>query len=318
MDGRHPHSTHWRWPHPSSSSSPSSSSQSVNPNFPIQNSTNLYYQNLAFQPQNFPHQQQWQQQSHSPGFPPTYPVQNPGFHAPAFQFQSPPRNLIDEVDKAVEKARRDFIAGGRTVTAWQVAQAALLALQIDSWSSLGFRMQEVPSLYNIILVEGKINAYINCYVAVRRITSLYDLETAICKHEGVNQFEDLGLGPLVRHPLVLHYFSLKLETTQVFKITSKEIMLLLYDYTLNSKNRDVKVEEFLDFIAKKRSVSGKEELGIRIQSLGYVAHSPLLLFLDQPAADEISVAGHFPEPLPFGWAPKGDVGARTHDLTLPK
>ncbi|PON64557.1 hypothetical protein TorRG33x02_273050 [Trema orientale] len=35
-------------------------------------------------------------------------------------------------------------------------------------------------------------------------------------------------------------------------------------------------------------------------------------------ADEISVAGHFPEPSLFGWAPKDDVGARTHDLTLPK
>ncbi|PON67156.1 hypothetical protein TorRG33x02_265240 [Trema orientale] len=29
----------------------------------------------------------------------------------------------------------------------------------------------------------------------------------------------------------------------------------------------------------------------------------------------IPVAGHFSEPPPFGWAPKSDVGARTHDLT---
>ncbi|PON81973.1 hypothetical protein TorRG33x02_221910 [Trema orientale] len=33
--------------------------------------------------------------------------------------------------------------------------------------------------------------------------------------------------------------------------------------------------------------------------------------------DEIPVAGHFPKPPPFGWAPKSDVGVRTHELILP-
>ncbi|PON95938.1 hypothetical protein TorRG33x02_081860 [Trema orientale] len=41
-------------------------------------------------------------------------------------------------------------------------------------------------------------------------------------------------------------------------------------------------------------------------------------FLIIKRADKISVAGHFLEPPPFGWTPKDDVGARTHDLTLPK
>lgn len=113
---------------------------------------------------------------------------------------------------------------------------------------------------------------------MRRITSLYDLEVAICQQEGVDEFGDLGLGPLLQHPLVLHYFSVNFDTTQVFKITSKEIMHFLHEFVQRKrKNRDVKVEEFLDFIANKRSVARREELGIRIQSLGYVAHSFWLL-----------------------------------------
>ncbi|PON33820.1 Histidine kinase-like ATPase, C-terminal domain containing protein [Parasponia andersonii] len=255
MDGRH-----WGWPHPLSSSS----SQPLNPNFPIQNPANLYYQEVAFQPQNLHHRHQWQHRGPNPGF-----VQNsPGFHAPAFQFQSSPQNSIDKVHKAVERARRDFVAAGKTVSAWPVAQAALLALQVDSWSSLGFRMQEVPSLYNIMLVEGKVNSFIQCFVAVRRILSLYDLEVAICNNEGVEKFEDLALGPFVRHPLVLHYFSVNSDASQVFKITTEEIILLLSEFGRVCKYRNVKVEQFLDFIAEKRSVATKEELGIRIQNLG--------------------------------------------------
>lgn len=154
MDGRH---SQWLWGQPSS--------QPVNPN-------NLYFQNLAFQqPQNLPFQQsqnlphqQWQQ---TPNFPYTFPLQNPSFPlqqqqqlaAPGFQFQSPPQNrenMIEKVDKVVAQARRDLIAAGKSVSSWKVAESVIVKLKVDSWSSLGFPMQQVPSLYKLILVEGKV------------------------------------------------------------------------------------------------------------------------------------------------------------------
>jgi hypothetical protein len=94
------------------------------------------------------------------------------------------------------------------------------------------------------------------------------LEVAVCENEGIEKFEELGLGPLVRHPLVLHYYSVKSDTHEVYKITSDEIISLLSEYL--DTNKEIKVEEFLDFIVNKRSVASKEELGIRIQSIGYV------------------------------------------------
>lgn len=118
----------------------------------------------------------------------------------------------------------------------------------------------------------QINAFIHCFVAVQRITSLYDLEVAICKNEGVVQFEELELGPLVRHPLVMHYFSVR-DLTEVFKITSEEIISCLCEFTNIQKDKEIKVEEFLGFIAKKRSITGTEKLCVRIQSLGYVVLS---------------------------------------------
>ncbi|KAH7521674.1 hypothetical protein FEM48_Zijuj07G0058000 [Ziziphus jujuba var. spinosa] len=210
-------------------------------------------------------QPQQQYQNQNGGFP-LQQFPSPGFHQP--QPSQNLRELIEMVDRAVVKARRDLLAAGESVTAWKVSQSALLMLQIDNWGSLGFQMQQVPSLRSLIHIEAKINAFINCFVAVRRITSLYDLEVAICDNEAIGQFEELELGPFLRHPLVQHYFSVNLDTTEVFKITSEEIIALLNRFMYSSKNKDIKVDEFLDFICKKRSVSGKEKLGIRIQSLG--------------------------------------------------
>ncbi|XP_050285648.1 protein NO VEIN-LIKE-like [Quercus robur] len=202
---------------------------------------------------------------------------------------------MEKVDRAVTNARRNIIAAGESVTAWKVSQDALLILNLDSWSSLGFPMQEVPSLHRLMLTEGKINAFIHCFVGVQRVTTLYDLEVAICKNEGVDNFEKLELGPLLRHPLVLHYFSLKADATEVFKITGEEVFCFLWKYIHGKKkkksqnNESVEVEEsldgkkkrkknkyinniqvdkFLNFIAKRRSVASKEELCIRIQNLG--------------------------------------------------
>lgn len=107
---------------------------------------------------------------------------------------------------------------------------------------------------------------------------MYELGVEICKDEGIGQFEELGLGPLARHPLVLHYFSVNVDTTDILKITTEEIILLLSQFRNLCSSKDVKLEEFLDFVAEKRSVAGKEKLGIRILNFGYVTHFCSILF----------------------------------------
>jgi CRISPR/Cas system-associated endoribonuclease Cas2 len=66
------------------------------------------------------------------------------------------RELLEKVNRAVEKARREIIAAGECVTAWKVSQDAMLTLKVDSWSSLGFAMQEVPNLRRLMFTEGKV------------------------------------------------------------------------------------------------------------------------------------------------------------------
>ncbi|CAI0380218.1 unnamed protein product [Linum tenue] len=178
------------------------------------------------------------------------------------------KKFLEKIDRAADKARQDLIAAGESVTSWKVSQNVLLALQVDSWQSLGFRMQEIPSLNRLILTEGKVSAFIHCFVAVWRVTSLYDLEVALCQNEGVEQFEDIDLGPLLQHPLVLHYFSVNSNVTGVFKITREDIIADLHEFMHSHGKKQINIDEFLDFVVEKRSIVEKEKLGVRIQNLG--------------------------------------------------
>ena len=90
---------------------------------------------------------------------------------------------------------------------------------------------------------------------------------AICESEGINGFEELELGPMLKHPLVVRYFSIGCDVTEVFKITSEQIVS--YVAILLRKRKKITVDDLLDYIAK-RTKQSPGNLCIRIQSLGYV------------------------------------------------
>ncbi|KAL7083731.1 hypothetical protein ACP275_14G180900 [Erythranthe tilingii] len=172
---------------------------------------------------------------------------------------------LDRTEKAVVEARAELVARGENVSAWKVSQAALLDLQVSSWEFLGFSMQKVPTLRRIMDIEGKVNSFIDCFVGVQSITSLYELEVAICDSEGVQRFEELELGPLLQHPLVRHYFSVGSDVAQVFKITTQEVISYLSLLILKS-NKKITPDDLLDFISK-RMKQKKETLCIRIEKI---------------------------------------------------
>ncbi|KAG8098632.1 hypothetical protein GUJ93_ZPchr0013g37538 [Zizania palustris] len=185
------------------------------------------------------------------------------------QLKPPPHKqstALERVQAAARKARDEIVKSGEGVTGWKVAQAVLVALKVDSWGSLGVNIHEVPLLHDLFLIEGKVNTFIHCYVAARKIVSVYDLDAEICKNEGVGQFEELGLGPFLQHPLVVHYFSAPADLSMVPKLSSEEIINWLQKF-MDSSKKKISVDNFLDYLAEQKSVSGKEKLGVRIQSL---------------------------------------------------
>lgn len=108
---------------------------SQNPVFSIPQ--NPFTQNSAFSiPQNLP-----------------FPLQQ---HPSTYATSSKPKETLDRIESAIVKAHNTLLATGDTVSAWSVSQSALLYLQVDSWGSLGFQMQQVPSLHRLMVIEGKV------------------------------------------------------------------------------------------------------------------------------------------------------------------
>ncbi|KAJ9555573.1 hypothetical protein OSB04_010187 [Centaurea solstitialis] len=181
-----------------------------------------------------------------------------------------PSQVIARIDGAAVKAHSDLLAAGESVSAWRVAQSALVILKTASFESLGFRMQNIPSLNRLMLTEAKVNSFIHCFVGVQKLTSLHELEMAICESEGIKGFEELELGPILKHPLVVHYFSIGCDVTEMLKITSEQIVAYLG--ILLRKRKKVIFDDLLDYIAKRTNQS-RGNLCIRIQSLGmHISH----------------------------------------------
>ncbi|KAH7657894.1 ATPase domain of HSP90 chaperone/DNA topoisomerase II/histidine kinase protein [Dioscorea alata] len=195
---------------------------------------------------------------------PTQYSPNPGVQNP----RAPNPVTIDQVEAAVAKAHRELIAAGDGVSVWKLCQNAALSLQADSWNALGYGFYQVPFLRNLRAIEGKVNVFIHCFVSVRKMTSLHDLDLEICKSEGIEKFDELGLGPFLRYPLVQYYFSVPADAKEVCKITFEQLIGRLSVFVYRYRNKEMKVEEFLDFLVEKHSVKTREELGVRIQSLG--------------------------------------------------
>ena len=109
------------------------------------------------------------------------------------------------------------------------------------------------------------NANIHAHIATKRITTLHDLGLDLMQEEGVSRFEDLGIGPLLLHPLVVRYFT---PPDNVLPITTEEVMQILADYVGDGSYNRVELEDFMGHLQRVCKAPTRLHLGVRIQTLG--------------------------------------------------
>ncbi|KAJ4778054.1 hypothetical protein LUZ62_062311 [Rhynchospora pubera] len=178
--------------------------------------------------------------------------------------------LLEKAIDLTKQGHEELLSAGESVTGYKVARYVLASLGSDSWDSLGIQMKDVAPLQQIFQIEGRVSDFVHCFVMTRGIVTLYELEVEICKNEGVNQFENLMLGPFLRHPVVTRYFSLPPDRQMPVKITTGDVITFLGDI-LNEPNRSVvMLDELLTYIAKKKKVDRAEKLGVHIKDLGAI------------------------------------------------
>lgn len=95
-------------------------------------------------------------------------------------------------------------AGGLQVTAGALEARACAHLAVHCFDDLDIKPRYLLALRDR---EKQVDVLINSYVAARSVCTLYELEQHLCEAERVEKYEELKLGPLLKHRLVLKYFS---------------------------------------------------------------------------------------------------------------
>ena len=117
----------------------------------------------------------------------------------------------------------------------------------------------------------QINASIQAFVMVRSVCTLHELDRYLARlYPECRAYEDLKLGPLVKHPLVYEYFKFP-QNLDPPEITTLKVMKYLKQFM--SKNgwiNKVDMQEFLEHLQKQMSCETFYELGVKIDSLGLV------------------------------------------------
>ena len=112
------------------------------------------------------------------------------------------------------------------------------------------------------------NASIQAFFMVRSVCTLHELDGYLASlYQGAKTYEDLKLGPLVKHRLVYEYFKFP-QNVEPPEITTLKVMKYLRAFLRkNGWMNKVNLPEFLEYLQEQMSCESLYDLGVRIESV---------------------------------------------------
>ena len=120
--------------------------------------------------------------------------------------------------------------------------------------------------------HGRIEQLIRIFCWMSPITTLYELEKSLVSSEKVTTFQELRMGPLIKHPLVTKFFQPPHYLQEIPEITAHQIQKTLMKFLDKTRKKAAtrgdrhSVEDFLEFFAKSLSKTSPLDLCVRITS----------------------------------------------------
>ena len=137
-----------------------------------------------------------------------------------------------------------------------------------------FRWYEIKSADNYSKLHGRTRELIRVYCQFTPVSTLHDLAVAIAQVENVSDYDDLCMGPIVKHPVIKDLFKLPDNLEVPPAITQYQLykyLMKLTEKRMNASGGRWTMEDYLEFVRKKEGVESVLHLCIRIRSF------PLLL-----------------------------------------
>ena len=179
------------------------------------------------------------------------------------------QDIINSIDEYLKLMIQDLSSQGKYLPCYVIRNILKEKLKNVNKRDQYISEKEIPTWEKFFKCHGRIEELIKLFCIMSPLTSLYELEQALVASEGVHSFEELCLGPIVKHPLVQQYFRPPKDIQKVPEISLYVIMSNLQQClhrSIRDRNSKLQLDEFLEFMQKSHSLPSKEHLCVKISS----------------------------------------------------
>lgn len=214
---------------------------------------------------------------------PSHALFRPDMEAPRASYSLPKQKKKSTKPQAVEKINAmteeiiEYLSSKEKFLPSDVIRNVVLDLIRKERNQTGILVQwrEIDALSRFSKLHGRMEELIRVYCMFTPVTSIHELGTALAQSEKVANYEDLHLGPLIKHPKVKDFFKPPDDLDSPPEISVYQLHNHLTRMVDRSKRGEkFNIEDYLEFVRKKHGVETVEHLCVRIQSF------PLLIQVD--------------------------------------
>lgn len=178
------------------------------------------------------------------------------------------QEIINSIDEFLNIMIKDLSSQGKYLPCQQVRE--ILQEQLRNFKKSDgqhISVKDIPSWEKFYKCHGRVEELIKLFCILSPFTSIHEMEQAIISSEEVHNFEELCLGPILKHPIVQQHFKPPHDLKKVPEISYYDIMSSLKNcMQQNRRGPILQLDAVLEFMQKKFSVPSKEHLCIRISS----------------------------------------------------
>ena len=196
--------------------------------------------------------------------------------------RQPSVQVIRMLEAEAKDLARECIEQGTHVDASRICQALLRQRKAEDFKALGLRRHwDIPYIRELERLQRRVYETITAYCQVRATSTLYELGKYLAQMEEKEDFEELGLGPLLEQPPVYQFFKPRRTLVAVPEITTRDVLEYLRSY-MDTKYKwrgRIDFRDFLRFMTRERGCADPYELCVRVPSLGLSISVSLICLL---------------------------------------
>lgn len=179
-----------------------------------------------------------------------------------------PAHVVQSINSKVEEIIEELSSKDKFLPSDAVRMVVMGLIQrARSQNHVNVSMRDITAFSQFSRLHGRIEELIKVYCMYTPVTSLHELGIALACSEKVSSYEELRLGPLIKHPRARDYFKPPDDVECAPEITVHQLhghLTKLVDKTKRGSKHSL--EDYLEFVRKKHGLESVAHLCVRIQS----------------------------------------------------